>query len=73
MSKRRAAGVKQFGLYDYGGYLKPGAPLFWYLPIVDRLEVLHEDWGYRHGIGEMDNTHPKSQIPNNKLQTNYKF
>ena len=62
MARWRTAGVKQFGLYDYGGYLCPDATLFWYQPIVDLMKVLHEDWGFRHCIGETDNTSGPSMV-----------
>jgi hypothetical protein len=60
MSKRlngwTNAGVKHFGLYDYGSFKNPDCPIFWFHNIVDSLKVFHEKWGFRHYLGETDNT-----------------
>lgn len=50
------AGAKHFGLYDYGSYLNPDCPIFWFFPIADSPKVFHEKWSFRHYLGENDNT-----------------
>jgi hypothetical protein len=59
------AGTKHFGLYDYGSYLNPDCPIFWFFPIVDSLKVFHEKWGFRHYLGETDNTFGPSMMAYN--------
>ena len=59
------AGAKHFGLYDYGSYLNPDCPIFWYFPIVDSLKVFRQKWGFRHYLGETDNTFGPSMMAYN--------
>ena len=59
------AGVKHFGLYDYGSFQNPDCPVFWFYHITDSLKVFHEKWGFRHYLGETDNTFGPSMMAYN--------
>jgi hypothetical protein len=59
------AGAKHFGLYDYGSFMNRDCPIFWFYPIVDSLKVFHEKWGFRHYLGETDNTFGPSMMAYN--------
>ena len=52
----RAAGVKQFGLYDYGEFFHPDRPIFWFYSITNALKTFHDRWNFRNCMGETDNT-----------------
>ena len=51
----KKAGVKHFGLYDYGLYVHKDCPIFWFQHIVDSLRMFHDQFGFRHYLGETDN------------------
>ncbi len=55
-------GVKNFGLYDYGSYNNIDCPIFWFFTISDSLKTLYEKWGFRHYLGETDNTIGPSMV-----------
>ena len=49
-------GAKTFGLYDYGSFNNIDCPVFWFFLINDHLRAFYERWGFRHYLGETDNT-----------------
>lgn len=52
----KAAGAQHFGLYDYGEFFHPDAPIFWFYSISNALKTFHDHWGFRQCMGETDNT-----------------
>ena len=58
----KKAGAKHFGLYDYGEFFHPEAPVFWYYHLVDSLKTFNEKWDFRHCLGENDNAFGPSLV-----------
>ena len=56
LNKWRGTGVKHFGLYDYGSFNNIDCPIFWFFAVNNHLKALYERWGFRHYLGETDNT-----------------
>jgi hypothetical protein len=50
----RKVGACHFGLYDYGNWVCPDAPVFWWNACTDAIKSFHTRWNFRHSIGEVD-------------------
>jgi len=58
----QTAGVKRFGLYDYGNYKHSDVPWFSFRHVADTLRTLHDRWGFRHALGETSNSLAQSAV-----------
>jgi len=50
------AGARQFGLYDYYYFRHMACPMFSFYHVADYTRVFHRRWGFRHYMGETDNS-----------------
>ena len=51
----RRAGVRHFGLYDYGNYRHPDSIWLTFQHAADTIRTLHERWGFRNVLPESSN------------------
>lgn len=51
----RDAGVRHFGLYDYGNFRNPDTIWLTFQHAADTLRTLHRRWGFRHVLPESSN------------------
>ena len=49
------AGVKVFGLYDYGNWIAGDAPILRFFQAADSLKTFHDRWGFKHELPESAN------------------
>ena len=66
-----AAGMQDFGLYDYGNYFNTDCPIFWYYHQTDYLQTFNRDWGCRSVHGERSNLMTTSPMWHNLAMLSY--